>query len=69
MKRKLIWIYKSPSFKASEEFERNYYANMSADEKISAMQLLREQFSKIKKGTKYERRKRLRRSIKIIQQT
>ena len=69
MKKKLIWIYKSPSFKASEAFENNYYAKMSPEDKISAMQQLREQVSKIKKGIKYERRKGLRRSIKIIQQT
>ena len=68
MKRKLIWLHKSASFNAAEEFEEDYYKKMSPLEKIETVQLLREEYFKMKKGIKNDRRKRLRRSIKIIQQ-
>ena len=68
MKKKLIWVHKSPSFKEAEEFEKSYYTKMSPEERLDIMQQLREQYFKIK-GSKNECAKRLRRSIKIIQQT
>jgi len=69
MKRKLIWLHKSPSFKASEEFEKAYYAKMSPKEKLETVQFLREEYFKMKKELRNEGRKGLRRFIKIIQQT
>ena len=68
MKRKIIWLHKSPSFKESEAFEKSYYHGMSAEERVQTVQLLREEYFKMKKGPKNESRKRLRRAIKIIQQ-
>jgi hypothetical protein len=69
MRKKIIWIHKSPSFKASEEFERDYYAKMSPKERLEVVQQLRELYFKMKKGSKNECAKRLRRSVKIIKQT
>ena len=69
MKKKIIWIHKSPSFSAAEEFEKSYYAKMSAKERLETVQLLREEYFNLNKELKNESRKGLRRSIKIIQQT
>ncbi len=68
MKEKLIWIHKSISLKAAAEFERGYYSKMPAADRLETVQLLREQYQKMKKRTGHENRKGLRRSIKIIQQ-
>jgi len=62
---KKIWINKANSFKSAERFDQDYYLNMSENERLETMQYLREIFYKIKKN---ENRKRLRRTIKIIQQ-
>jgi len=62
---KKIWINKANSFKSAEKFDEYYYLNMSEAERLETMQYLREIFYKIKKN---ENRKRLRRTVKIIQQ-
>ncbi len=66
---KKIWINKSDSPGAAQEFDFEYYLSMSSEERLETVQLLREEYYKIKKGSKHESRERLRRDIKVIQQT
>jgi hypothetical protein len=65
---KKIWINKSDSPGAAQEFDFEYYLSMSSEERLETVQLLREEYYKIKKGSKHESRERLRRDIKVIQQ-
>lgn len=71
MEMKKIWIKKTKSFEEAEEFDRSYYLNMSATERLDIVQQLREMYHKIKRGQrkrgKNANRKRLRRIIKVIQ--
>jgi hypothetical protein len=64
---KKIWINKARSCKEAEEFDRNYYFNMTKKERLEIMQFLRDTYMKIKRGLRNEGRKGLRRVIKIIQ--
>ena len=60
---KRIWINKANSFKEAEEFDRNYYAQMTPEERLSIVQELREMYFKFAKV----RSRRLQRVIKIIE--
>lgn len=67
-----IWIHKSYSFKEAEEFDRKYYSQMSAQQRLDIVQRLREIYFKLSKQwqkikNNHASRKRLRRVIKIIQ--
>ncbi|OGL42210.1 MAG: hypothetical protein A3C43_03525 [Candidatus Schekmanbacteria bacterium RIFCSPHIGHO2_02_FULL_38_11] len=64
---KRIWINKSSSFKAANQFDINYYLSMSSLERLETMQFLREIAFKIKNLKYGKNRKGLRRVIKIIQ--
>ena len=69
---KKIWVNVAHSFKEAEEFDREYYFQMSPQERLDIMQQLRtmqDQFfvKGIKKRHGY--RKRLQRVVKITQQT
>ena len=64
---KKIWVNKTDSFKDAERFDRDYYFNMSTSARLEIMQLLREEYFKLKKGYIDESGKRLRRVIRIIQ--
>lgn len=66
---KKIWINKSDSPEAAQEFDIEYYLSMSSEERLETVQFLREEYYKVKKGSKHEDRKRLRRDIKVIQQS
>jgi len=66
MNMKRIWVNKTDSFKEAEEFDRGYYLNMSAKERLKIVQFLREMYHKIKRGIDGRGRKGLRRVIKII---
>jgi hypothetical protein len=66
---KKIWINKSDSPEAAQEFDIEYYLSMSSEERLETVQFLREEYYKVKKGSKHEGRKRLRRDIKVIQQS
>lgn len=66
---KSIWVHKAISFKEAEDFDKGYYLNMSRSNRLELMQLLREQYFKLKKQVINGNTKRLRRSVKIIQQT
>jgi len=67
--KKKIWINKADSFGAAQEFDNAYYLAMSRKERLETVQFLRETYFKMKKGSNYEGRERLRRVIKIIEQT
>ena len=64
---KKMWIHKTGSFKKAKDFDEEYYFNMSNAERMNMVQLLREQYFKLKGRLKDEGRKGLRRSVKIIQ--
>ncbi len=66
---KKIWLNKADSFEAAQNFDFDYYLSMSSKERLETVQFLREEFYKVKKGSKHESRERLRRDIKVIQQT
>jgi hypothetical protein len=66
---KRMWVRISDSFEEAQAFDRNYYLSMSQEERLDTVQILRESAAKLGKGKKFEGRKRLRRVIRIIQQT
>jgi hypothetical protein len=61
------WINRAKSFRDAEKFDEEYYAKMTGKERLEILQFLRESYKF--KQKKHEGRKRLRRSIRIIQQT
>jgi hypothetical protein len=65
--KRMIWVNKSDSFDAANEFDDDYYLSMSREERLETLQFLREIYFKIKKGSEDESRKGLRRVIKIIE--
>ncbi len=65
---KKVWVNKADSFKEAQKFDESYYRTMSPGERLETVQFLREIYRKIKRGRSREGRKRLRRTIKIIQQ-
>ncbi len=66
---KEVWIHKANSFREADEFERDYYRAMSAEERLETMQFLREIYHKIEGTAKSgnESRKGLRRVITVVQ--
>lgn len=65
---KKIWLNKADSFQKAEEFDDQYNLSLSPEERLSAVQLLREEYFKINKALKNENRKGLRRVLKIVKQ-
>ena len=65
---KRIWVHKTDSFRAAEEFDEEYYFNMKSTQRLETMQFLREIYFRFNKERKNEGRKGLRGSIKVIQQ-
>ncbi len=63
------WIKKFKTFKSAEEADKQYYLKMSPAERLDILQFLRESYIKLKKGKKHESGQRLRRVVKILQQT
>ena len=63
-----VWVNKADSFEEAERFDESYYRTMSPEERLETMQFLREIYTKMKRGRTGEDRKRLRRTVKIIQQ-
>ncbi|MFH1683311.1 MAG: hypothetical protein ABIA67_00365 [Candidatus Margulisiibacteriota bacterium] len=64
-----IWVKKFDSFKKADEAELEYYLKMSPEEKLSVVQMLRENYHKLTGAKKHVGSDRLRRTIKIIKQT
>ena len=65
---KKVWINRAGSIADAEEFERDYYSEMSSSERLETVQFLREAYFKIKKGSRDEGRKGLRRVLNIVEQ-
>jgi hypothetical protein len=66
---KKVWIKKFNSFKKAQQADIEYYLKMTPEERLDAMQYLREMYPKFKGKAKHECATGLRRVIKIIQQT
>lgn len=65
MRKDKVWVNKARSFQEAEKFNDEYYLNMTPEERLSIIQLCREEYhAKIK----HENRKRFRRVFKIVQQ-
>ena len=67
-KLKKIWMRKATSFSEAQEQDIDYYLNMSAKERIEIVQILREQYHKSGKVNLGESRKRLRKTVRVVQQ-
>ena len=65
---KKVWLNKTGSFQKAEEFDDQYNLSLSPEERLSAVQFLREEYFKINKDLKNENRKGLRRVLKIVKQ-
>lgn len=68
---KKMFIHVAPGFKEAQEFDRQYYASMSTQERLSIMQELREMYQKFSFQNRKEKsenagRKRLRRVVKVL---
>lgn len=66
---KKAWIKKFSSFEKAKKADQRYYSKMSASQRLDVLQALRESYFKLKGLFKHDGRSRLRRSIKIVQQT
>jgi hypothetical protein len=66
--RKKVWAHVADSYEAAQKFDDNYYLSMSNEERVETVQILRERYLKMKKGSSHEGGKRLRRIIRIIKQ-
>jgi hypothetical protein len=64
-----IWVNKWNSFKEAQEFDDSYYLSLTPIERLETVQFLREEYWKLKKDTKHESGKRLRKVLKLIKQT
>lgn len=63
-----VWIHKADSIADAEKFEQDYYSKMSGSERLETVQILREEYFKLKKGSRDENRKGLRRVLNIAEQ-
>ncbi|MFW6160409.1 MAG: hypothetical protein ACOC57_04635 [Acidobacteriota bacterium] len=66
--RQKIWVKKTTSFNEAGQFEDDYYLSMSAEERLTTVQFLREEYWKIRMEHLNEGGKRLSRVFKIIKQ-
>ena len=65
---KKIWVNKAGSFDDARHFEKEYYKQFSAAERLETVQALREAFFKSSGISLSENGKRLRRVVKILKQ-
>ena len=63
-----IWANKAESFAAAERFEKEYYKNLSAFERLDNLQFLRETYFKTCGIVIGENGKRLRRVLSAVEQ-
>jgi len=66
--RKKVWAHVADSYKSAQEFDDAYYLSMSSEERVETVQILRECYLRMKKGSFHESRKRLRRVLRVIEQ-
>jgi len=62
-----IWVRKAKSFSEAQEQDIEYYLKMSPQERLETVQFLREQYPKFARVKLHESRKRLRRTVRIVQ--
>ena len=65
---KRIWINKAGSFKEAQDFDTAYYLDFSSEERLEAVQILREEYYKSNGIESREDGKRLRRVFRVIKQ-
>jgi hypothetical protein len=65
---KKIWINKPKSYEEANEFDLEYYLNMTPEKRLEIVQFLRDEYIKMKGLSKSEIRKGLRRFLKIVKQ-
>jgi len=63
-----IWMKRAKSFSEAQEQDIDYYLKMSPQERLETVQFLREQYPKFARVKLNESRKRLRRTVRIVQQ-
>ena len=63
--KKKVWVNIAGSFSAAEEFDSEYYKAQTPDQRLDAMQFLREQYCKMNKKAGDAHRKGLRRFITV----
>jgi hypothetical protein len=65
--KKTVWLNNSRSFKGAQKFDADYYRELSAKERIEAIQVLREAHFKSIGLYSGEDGKRLQRVVRIIE--
>ena len=66
---KKIWINKPNSFREAEKFDADYYLGMSPAERLETVQLLREEYSRLRGksgGSRNENSKGLRKVFRVV---
>ena len=67
MKRK-VWVNKANSFEEAQQFDSDYYLNLSSAERVETMQILREAYFTATVLAAHENGKILRRVFRVIKQ-
>jgi hypothetical protein len=65
---KEIWVNRAESFDAARRFEKKYYQNLSAADRLETVQCLREMYFKSSGIVLDENGKRLRRVLSTVKQ-
>jgi hypothetical protein len=65
---KRIWINRAGSFREAQVFDTEYYARLSREERLEAVQILREEYFKSRGLEFCEDGKRLRRVFRVVKQ-
>lgn len=68
-KMKRIWVNKARSYAEANRFDLEYYFLLPPENRLDEMQRLRDEYKKLDPEGVNAGRKRLRRSVRIIQQT
>jgi hypothetical protein len=64
-----IWVNKATSYADAEAFDATYYASMRPEERLDEVQRLRDGHRKLISEKENASRERLRRAVRIVQQT
>lgn len=65
---KRIWVNKAKSYAEAGRFDLEYYLSLLPEERLDEMQRLRDDYWKLCVERENASRKRLRRSVRIVQQ-
>jgi len=64
--KRMIWVSKSDSFNAANEFDDDYYLSMSREERLETLQFLREIYFKVKKALRMKVEKDYEELLKLL---